>query len=137
MSYTLRRNATIEDVVGADGFVYYNLHSKLWSVRVKGKVLAHAKYVLLADAKGKVSEAGRLRVLAEGRKNVHAGIVGKVLAIGVDAVSAALEDWSGVGEAITYNPKKYTRFVHVADESPFEGSPQVYLGLNRYVTTLA
>jgi hypothetical protein len=62
-------------------FVYFNLHRKCWSVKAlegprKGLVIQHCNEIKLRDITFKVSEAGRQRVLAEQRKNVHAGVVG-------------------------------------------------------------
>lgn len=62
-------------------FVYFNLHKKCWSVKAldgekKGRVIMHTQELSLRDITFKVSEAGRQRVLAEKRKNVHAGVVG-------------------------------------------------------------
>ena len=62
-------------------FVYFNLHKKCWSVKAlegerKGRVIRHALELSMRDVVFKVSEAGRQRVLAEKRKNVHAGVVG-------------------------------------------------------------
>ena len=105
-------------------FVYWNLHKKVWSIKAlegtdKGRVIAHADYVELANVKFKVSEAGRQRVLREKRKNVHAGAVG------------VLESWSNskgeylytgrtlysqellteaVAEMVSYNPYKGSTF---------------------------
>ena len=69
------------NVVGLRCFVYYNLHKHVWSIKAlegsqKGRVIGHSDHVLLRYASGKVSEAGRQRVLRDKRKNVHAGIVG-------------------------------------------------------------
>ena len=88
-------------------FVYFNLHKKLWSIRDQKtrKVIGHAKQVILLNAKPKVSEAGRQRVLAEGRKNVHAGIVGDLFATDCDVF------FNQVPKEITYNPYKYSGFV--------------------------
>ena len=71
-------------------FVYWNLHKKLWSIKAlegpdKGRVIARSSSVILTDAHGQVSEAGRQRVLREDRKNVHAGIVGDLVAVDGDA----------------------------------------------------
>ena len=117
-------------------FVYWNLHRGLWSVKAlmgpnKGRVIDRMPTVLLRDAEGKVSEAGRQRVLRERRKNVHAGIVG----IWEDNIRGAeigrmLES---VGDRITYNPYKYSEFVHAVDESPFEGSAYAVLCRDRAV----
>lgn len=98
-------------------FVYFNLHRKLWSVKAlegpdKGRVIAHSDAVTLRNAYGKVSAAGRARVLREGRKNVHAGIVGELEALhAVELPFYAMQ--------VTYNPRKYESFVWVSDETPF------------------
>lgn len=119
-------------------FVYWNLHKGLWSVKdiepgsdTYGKVIDHMPTILLRDVVGKVSEAGRQRVLREGRKNVHAGIVG-VWEGNVNGahIAKVLID---CGDAITYNPRKYTSFVHTVDESPFEGSPYAVFCRDRSV----
>jgi hypothetical protein len=76
-----------------DHFIYYNLHKRCWSLKalrtvepdagglfapsVKGRVTGHADTVLATVTTCKVSEAGRLRVIREKSKNIHAGIVGK------------------------------------------------------------
>jgi hypothetical protein len=51
--------------------VYYNLHKRCLSVRHRGKVIKHAKSVILRDASFRVQPAGRERVLKQKRKNVH------------------------------------------------------------------
>jgi hypothetical protein len=84
-------------------FVYRNLHKKCWSVKDlrTGRVFAHADRITLTECEFRVSEAGRRRVLREGRKNVHAGVVGR---------------WNGiygansVGLRVSYNPYKMRKF---------------------------
>ncbi len=118
-------------------FVYWNLHRKLWSVKAlegpdKGRVVGRTATVLLADVTGKVSEAGRLRVIAEDRKNVHAGLVGTLV---TDPATAELHAKliKYVDDTITYNPRKYTSFVHTVDGSKFEGSAHALLTADRSV----
>lgn len=114
-------------------FVYYNLHRACWSVKAlegehKGRVVAHAQAVGLDGVEFKVSEAGRLRVLREQRKNVHAGAVGEwVWASGVEwrydlphgsrpgvvqQVPGRGAPWSLTGEhtAVSYNPRRGPSF---------------------------
>jgi hypothetical protein len=107
--------------------VYWNLHKGMWSVKAlegpdKGRVIARVPEIVLGNPEGKVSEAGRQRVLREDRKNVHAGIVGvtpvSVWQFGEEHRNAVMS----IGDTITYNPRKYTSFVHTVDESPFEGA---------------
>lgn len=102
-------------------FVYFNLHRKCFSVKAlegpdKGRVVAHRDNVLLHDASFKVSQAGRLRVIREQRKNVHAGVCGTWLNDTDDyttGIRIAI-----MGSAIMYNPYKYTTFVHLFGEHP-------------------
>lgn len=118
-------------------FVYYNLHKHCWSVKAlegeqKGKVIHHAESVILQNASGKVSQAGRKRVIKEQSKNVHAGIVGNLFAINTKV-------WSTDGEKpmkeITYNPYKYSTFVHKNNVNvPYVSSNYVYMESKRVFT---
>ena len=113
-------------------FVYYNLHKHMWSIKAlegpnKGRVVAHSRHVLLAGARGKVSEAGRQRVLREKRKNVHAGITGYLIHMEREGYFP--------GHPVTYNPYKYKTFVYKYSERPYTGSQMAYL-TNREVIAL-
>ena len=59
--------------------VYYNLHKRCLSIRHRGKVIKHAKSVILRDASFRVQPAGRERVLKQKRKNVHAYVAGELV----------------------------------------------------------
>jgi hypothetical protein len=112
-------------------FVYYNLHRHTWSIKAlegaqKGLVVAHSDTVLLQDAVGKVSQAGRNRVLRESRKNVHAGIVGELVHTGKEGYFP--------GQEVTYNPYKYESFVHKDTEEVYTGSQFAYMDNRRVYT---
>ena len=92
-------------------------------------MIAHSSMVEMSDCTFKVSEAGRQRVLAEKRKNVHAGIVGIVRTIGenMDPLSRTAmrreANWVRHGghpayTPITYNPYKFKTFVRRSTETP-------------------
>lgn len=111
-----------------DVFVYYNLHKQCLSVKAlqgpeRGRVLFHARAVQLSDAQFKVSQAGRARVLRERTKNVHAGVVGRLVAhelvtsedVGKLRDVAAL---AGLACAVTYNPYRFSSFVEVTSFEP-------------------
>ena len=113
-------------------FVYYNLHKHTWSIRAlegprKGLVIAHSDTVLLSGARGRVGTKGRERVIREGRKNVHAGRVGTLVHREVEGYFPGLE--------VTYNPYKYTTFVHKDTEECYTGSEFAYM-THRKVYTL-
>lgn len=124
-------------------FVYKNLHKDCWSIRAldgehKGRVVAHADRVILKDVQFRVSEAGRQRVIREGRKNVHAGVVGRLSSISHDATwrydvdlpevttlddehdDIIIEVFKTVDEAypVTYNPYKFSSFVYAGTHEP-------------------
>jgi hypothetical protein len=79
--------------------VYFNLHRRLFSVRAEegpaaGRVIAHARHVTLGGHSGcsfVVQEGGRQRVLAEGRKNVHAFVRGELEGMRDYTPAAAVE----------------------------------------------
>mgnify|MGYP006273192591 FL=1 len=100
-------------------FVYFNLHKKLFSIKAmegekKGKVIGHVPAIVLDNAKFKVSEAGRQRVIREKRKNVHAGVVGDMNAQGIRLVMATRD----LTTRVTYNPYIYQSFINAETIEP-------------------
>lgn len=112
-------------------FVYYNINlskklgKPLFSIKdIKtGKVIGHDDKVMIVNAKLKVSESGNKRVNLQGRKNVHAGIIGIL----------SKESPRILSTPITYNPYKYKSFVKKDDETPVFKADMVSL-INRSVT---
>lgn len=95
--------------------VYFNLHKKCLSVRHAGRVIAHLDSIVLDDVRFVVQPAGRARVIAEGKKNVHAFVRGTwVEADNLDR----LRTLATLDQQATYNPYKYTTFVNRATEAP-------------------
>ena len=103
-------------------YIYWNLHKHLFSVRntKTGLVVKHAEQAWLLDATFAVGQKGRERVLAEGRKNVHAGVRGDWIATYGEPL-----DLRGL-QRVTYNPHKNTTFVRARDGVPVEGADQVF-----------
>ena len=100
--------------------VYYNLHHDILSLRDHGLVEAHAPAAFLSNVEFVVNQAGRERVVSEGRKNVHAFVRGDVRAIPPYAELAHLKP-----VAVTYNPYKFTSFVERATLAPIFGAKYV------------
>jgi len=121
--------------------VYKNLHNGMWSIRdAESKlVVGHAKALELVEAELKVSEAGRQRVIREGKKNVHAYIKG--IAVNVQGfvpfkdrvlhsnvcLSPAVRDREWLH--ITYNPYTMDSFQLSGEDigEPIDHLPAVYL----------
>lgn len=75
---------TSPDLIGHRVFIYKNLHKDCWSIQSRegenyGRVIAHADQAVVEGAEFKVQKAGRARVLETGRKNVHAGVLGRLV----------------------------------------------------------
>lgn len=91
---------------GKKVFVYRNLHKNMFSVRSKGKVIAHTRHLLLKDVRYCVGQKGRERVLRTKQKNVHAGVRGTVIS-DFTIVPLVLPD----SEHVSYNPYENSNFV--------------------------
>lgn len=99
-------------------FCYRNLrpmykNTVMWSVKstTTGLVVARKQFVVIKNAKLKVSLAGNARVRKEKRKNVHAGIQGTWVR---GSWNEHLHDDRGAGPEwvrLDYNPYKHTTFV--------------------------
>jgi hypothetical protein len=105
--------------------VYFNLHRHLFSVVAlegpsKGRVVAHRSVLRLANARFKVSEAGRQRVLREKRKNVHAFVVGELCEMWVHPEGFRTRE-------ATYNPYVYSTFVLKDSQEPIFSADCVWL----------
>tara|TARA_R100001132_G_scaffold19388_1_gene17112 strand:- start:1192 stop:1548 length:357 start_codon:yes stop_codon:yes gene_type:complete len=101
--------------------VYRNLHKNCWSVRslFTGKVIYHADYIGIKNAKLVVRPGGRAKVLREGRKNVHAFIRGE-----------AVPQWEVVQHCenqISYNPYKNESFILTDTNTPIDHAKTVFL----------
>lgn len=107
-------------------FCYRNLRYKtvMWSVRSckTGRVVTHQPLVILKNCELKVSKAGRVRVLKEKRKNVHAGIQGEKMPIP--------SRWSMPWRRVEYNPYLYESFVYSDTKEPVKFAEFVKLSEN-------
>ena len=88
--------------------VYFNIRRKVFSIVVDGRVMRHASRVCMRNCRFKVSDAGRLRVIKDQKKNVHAKVH--------DEVVHCFPRQGG--RAATYNPYRDLTFVHRDDGSP-------------------
>ena len=109
-------------------FVYKNLHKDCWSIKQDGLVKAHTEEVRMWDCAFQVNAKGRAQVLAEKRKNVHAGIKGYIDEVCDLEFDNAIE--------VTYNPYKYNSFVDKATELPIYSSQFTKLTQHKVVAAV-
>jgi len=105
--------------------VYFNLHRRMYSVRAlegedKGRVIDHLPECAIRNAKFVVSEAGRQRVLRDGRKNVHAYVRGELVAEtrGYISFIGSLARKDGPIRVVTYNPYRFDSFFDLDTKEP-------------------
>ena len=91
-----------------------------------GPVIGYDTDIHLKDVQFKVQKGGMNRVRKEKRKNVHAGVVGKIISSGGDYNT---DDWV----LITYNPYKHNSFVEYETEEPIFKADEVILKNEREV----
>jgi len=101
--------------------IYFNLHKKVFSMRHKGKVIAHVCNAMLKHVTYVVQPAGRAKVLREGKKNVHAFARGELI--------ERIPLFNYRGNVAKYNPYKAATFVDIDDE-PLYKSDIAYLALH-------
>ena len=103
--------------------VYMNLRLMCLSVldAKSGKLYCHAHNVRITDAEFRVQQAGRKRVLREGRKNVHAYIVGRWVDIDMKTIPPLTED----GWESTYYDPYVTSYFTSATGKPVKKAKEV------------
>jgi hypothetical protein len=115
--------------------VYWNIRKKCYSVRHKGKVIAHVPFVTLKNVRWVVQPAGRRRVRREKQKNVHAFARGTWL-YGNDELELTNQKLRLTKrQPIMYNPYHHTSFVAChAPDIQVEHSDYAQLGSTFSVT---
>ena len=100
--------------------LYRNLHKKgyVYSIRDKSSklVIGYTSEIILTDVTFHVGQKGRLRVLKENRKNVHAFIEGE---LGIQV------NFRHIGRNVTYNPYLYNTFVQSDNDLPIYRAKRV------------
>ena len=105
-------------LIGETVKVYRNLHRDTWSLMAttgprRGRVIGYSDAVELADPVLTVSEASRQRAIRERTRNVHAFVIGRVLAPGMLSGAELLR--------VRYNPFRAGCFTDPVDACVFEG----------------
>jgi hypothetical protein len=114
-------------------YVYFNLHTRSWSIRSReapnyGLVIAHAPHVVLKDCTFRVGEKLRQRVIATGKKNVHAGVAGTLISFD-NCQTVPSSPYAGI-VSVSYNPFKSAHFIDRATNAAIYGADGVALYSN-------
>jgi len=114
--------------------IYRNLHKNCLSVQSRervdyGKVIAYCKSIFVKRPKFIVREKGRLKVLEEGRKNVHAFIVGECPSLELWSWLRNIKMGGNPTTKVFYNPYKYSTFVD-KDGNPVHKARAVVVNTN-------
>lgn len=135
--------------------VFRNLTRRCLSMQARTptgwRTIAHAESVVLRDATFRVSEAGRQRVLATGRKTVHAWAegdlaewTGETREEGLSALPArapvtarrfnAALSIGPLSTPVTYDPRRFRTFVVRHSDAPVAQARQAVLSIHHGVT---
>tara|TARA_R100000231_G_C5226314_1_gene135170 strand:- start:80 stop:460 length:381 start_codon:yes stop_codon:yes gene_type:complete len=114
--------------------IYRNLQKNCLSVQSRervdyGKVIAYCKSIFVKRPKFIVREKGRLKVLEEGRKNVHAFIVGECPSLKLWSWLRDIKMGGNSTTKVFYNPYKYSTFVD-KDGNPVHKARAVVVNTN-------
>jgi len=101
--------------------VYWNLHKRCFSVRERGRVIAHTEHVTLRNAHFVVQRSGYERTVREKVRSVHAWVRGEV--------TEASEGLSVTPVLVTYNPFRVGHFVVRATGERIDSAPLVALSV--------
>ena len=105
-------------------FIHRNLNKPpYWSIKQGksgGQVIGYDKTIKLRDVEFKVQKGGQSRVRKEKRKNVHAGVVGKIISSGENYDT---KGWT----LVTYNPYVHNSFVEEGTDEPIYRAKEAIL----------
>ena len=105
----------------AKTYIYFNLHRKDWSQRLRGVVVGKHKTMTLTNVRFHVLESERQRAVAEERRNVHAFC----LVDDGDWLEGMPEIRPGDTQQVRYNPFRGPHFT--IGDRPVTGALRVYL----------
>jgi hypothetical protein len=98
--------------------IYRNLNKACWSIRSKGKVIAHVDAIQLLNCTCHVSEKGRQAVLATRCRSVHAYVKGTIAA-------SALPHPADSVATLVYRPFVSGQFFDPITNIPIHSSAQM------------
>lgn len=105
--------------------IYWNLNKSCWSIKQGNRVAGYANNILLKDCKFTVSEKGRLRVVSQQRKNVHAFVEGFISELNLDLRPPRFKT------KISYDPYRRKTFYYIDSKKGIgsaEKFGELYLG---------
>ncbi len=110
--------------------IAYHLYKKCFSIRcfATRKVIGYADSVSVTNARFLVAQSGRLRVLRERMKNIHAFVEGEFRSarLPIESVSPSLPQISALPASLSeayYNPYQVASFVDKATREPLYSAP--------------
>lgn len=114
-------------------YIYKNLHTGTWSVKYKGKVIAHPTHLIAHKAETKVNQKTRLRVIEEKKKYVHAYIVADSYSDLSDLTHMHIIMEKNFKNRITYNPYKNKSFMCCENQQRMLYPRHYYMDSNKGV----
>lgn len=98
-----------------------------------GRVVAHSNYIIMKNCRFIVNQRGRLKVLKEKKKNVHAFVRGETTVVWgpndkfVESLEPPVDRW----QEVAYNPYRFSTFVCGERNTPVGGAEEVLILNNK------
>ncbi len=105
--------------------VFKNWKLGCYSIMQDGRLKASARQVRLADVEFRVRESGRRRMLEQGRRNVHAYAIGRLVDFVHPGEMRELDRM--IGRGTFYDPYRFSAFVDSETNAPV-----VYVGAAQF-----
>ena len=96
--------------------VFRNWKRGCYNIMQNGRLLASAKQVRLSGVEFLVRESGRARMLQQGRRNIHAYAIGRLVDYTHPSDTHDLDRITG--RSIFYDPYRFASFVDGDTEAP-------------------
>ncbi len=92
-------------------YIYRNLTQNTFSVKYKGRVIAHHDHIVAHGVQFRVNELGRQRVINEKKKYVHAYVVCDSYETTINSFEARITSEDDSMLEVSYNPFKNKSFM--------------------------
>jgi hypothetical protein len=115
--------------------VFKSLKHGCYSIVQDGRLRASAREVRLREVEFRVREAGRQRMLRDGRRNLHAFAVGRLLDFVHPDETRTLGEMSG--RPIHYDPYRFAHFIDLETLEPVKGADLVQLDERGVIYSMA
>jgi hypothetical protein len=111
----------MQHLIGERVYLYWNIHKNIWSISRNGsRIEGYAHTVELEDVELRVRRGGYERAQREGRKNVHAFAIGRLVSINGEQPQQEPQ------RVVSYNHRKGSSFYEKRTGEPLHSLEKAF-----------